>query len=569
MTQRVAERHATRRPVTPWLVAAAAALACATAVHAGPAASSGLADLVQAGDDAAALALIKSGANVNVPQGDGTTALDWATYRLDVPLVKTLLKHGANPNLMSHFGSNPLDEAVKAANLPLTKLLLRAHAKADEPNPDGQTALMLAARTGVLPIVKLLVKRGANVNARERWRGQTALMWAAAQGHPDVVKYLVKHGANVNTREIYNDWLDKATQITSEPRAQYRPEGGLTPLLYAVRAGCLGCMRALLKGGADVNKPTPEGVTPLISAIDNEHYDAAKYLLAHGANPSLWDWYGRTALYVAVDMHTFIHRFNRFGHFGSPGARGAADTHKEQTSALDIIRMLLADGVDPNAQLDLHRPGRGGNSGRFADDLLRTGCTPLLRAAMSHDIPAIEMLLKHGALVDLPNVNGVTPLIGAAGMGQRGGPHTIVPDLRGDYSPGAQQRAIATLAVLLKAGANVNARVTDTSSHTAVIARASTMTHRQGETALYGAITRRWTKVVQYLLQHGAQVNVKDARGRTPLMAATQGVGIRGFKPVKEIVALISQAATAQSQVTSTRGPAELPARHALARAAR
>ncbi|MGH8327037.1 MAG: ankyrin repeat domain-containing protein, partial [Steroidobacteraceae bacterium] len=229
-----------------WLFVALGSLAFAAAAHADP----GLADLVQAGNDAAALAMIKSGANVNVPQGDGTTALDWATYRLDVPLVKALLKHGANPNLMSHFGSDPLDEAAKAANLELTKILLRAGAKVNEPNPDGQTALMLAARTGVLPVAKLLVRHGANVNARERWRGQTALMWAAAQEHADMVRFLVRHGANVDVREYYNDWLDKATQITSEPRAQYRPEGGLTPLLYAVRAGCLGCAQALLKGGA-------------------------------------------------------------------------------------------------------------------------------------------------------------------------------------------------------------------------------------------------------------------------------------------------------------------------------
>ncbi|MGB6449726.1 MAG: ankyrin repeat domain-containing protein [Steroidobacteraceae bacterium] len=543
--------------MTRWLVAAAGLWVVCGAAYADP----GLADLIQAGQDAAALKQVNAGANVNVPQGDGSTPLDWASYRLDKGLVKALLRHGANPNAMNNFGSSPLEEAVKAADLDLVKVLIRAGAKVDLANADDQTPLMLASRIGTLKIVKLLVRHGANVNAREKWRGQTAIMWAAAEGHADVTEYLVKHGAKVNMRAIYNDWLDKATQITSEPRAQYRPEGGLTPLLYAVRSGCMGCVQALLKGGADINKPTPEGVTPLMSSIDNLHYDVAKYLLQHGANPNAWDWYGRTPLYIAVDMHTYAQvigdgRRGRGGRGGGPAQETRA-TQPDQTTAIDIIRMLLDAGVDPNAQLDLHRPGRGGNSGRFVDDLLRTGCTPLLLAAITHDTEAIPLLLQHGALVDLPNINGVTPLVAAAGVGSAFGG---LFGGRGDFSPNAESNAVNTIALLLKAGANINARVTDTSSLTARIARASGMTNRQGQTALYGAISLGWPKVVQYLLQHGAQVNVKDDMGRTPLMAATRGAGGRGrgFRPVKQIIAMLSQA-SAGEEITSTRGAASAP----------
>ena len=528
--------------MTAWLIAAVGSLAVAGTAHGEP----GLADLVQAGEDAAAIKMIDAGANVNVPQGDGTTALDWATYRLDAGLVKALLKHGADPNIMNNFGSSPLDEAAKAANLDLVKILLRAGAKADLPNPDGQTALMLAARTGTVKIAKLLVRHGANVNARERWRGQTALMWAAAEGYPEMTQYLVEHGAEVNTRAIDNDWLDRATQITSEPRAQYRPEGGLTPLLYAVRAGCLGCVESLLKGGADVNKPTPEGITPLISAIDNFHYDVAKYLLQHGANANARDWYGRTPLYVAVDMHSYTRNEEqkRLG-------RGTI-TDRDKTTAVEIIQELLEAGVDANAQLDMHRPGRFGNSGRFMDDTLRTGATPLLRAAMSHDNEVITLLLQHGALVDLPNVSGVTPLMVASGMGEAFGREF---GGRGDLSPNAQANALSTIAILLEAGANVNARVTDTTSLNGRIARDSSMTDLQGQRVLYGAISAGWPKVVQYLIEHGAQVNVADDMGRTPLIAATRGAGgysLGRFEPVPEIVALLSEAAAVQPRVSST-----------------
>ncbi len=549
--------------MTRWPIAAAGMLAFFATAHAGP----GLADLAQAGQDAAALKMIDAGANVNAPQADGTTALDWAVYRLDVPLVKALLKHGADPNLKNNLGSYPLEEAVETANLELAKMLLRAGAQADEEGPGGETALMAATHTGVLKMVKLLVHYGANVNARERMHGQTALMWAVALNFPEVAKYLIKRGADVNTRAYYNDWLDKEGELTSEPRGQNRPEGGLTPLLYAVRSGCLECVRWLLRRGADVNKPTPEGITPLISAIDNRHYDVAKYLLQHGANPNTWDWYGRTPLYVAVDVHTY----NDFGldgpSFSSPASATVdnpeAKNAEHQTDAVDIIRMLLSAGVDPNAQLDLWRPGRGANSGRFEDNLLHTGATPLLRAAMSHDDVVVQLLLEHGALVDLVNDEGVTPLIAAAGMGFRGPHGSRVPDHRGDYAPGAQSRAIATLAILLKAGADVNAQVTDddTISYLTRIGRNDSFRHRQGETALWGAIYWGWADVVQYLLQHGAKADVVDHFGQTPLMAATQGngiVGTAGFKPNEAIIAMIAKAVNAQEGTAST--PAAAPA---------
>ena len=50
--------------------------------------------------------------------------------------------------------------------------------------------------------------------------------------------------------------------------------------------------------------PTPDGVTPLMLALDNGNYDVAGYLLERGANPQTWDWWGRTALYIAADMRT-------------------------------------------------------------------------------------------------------------------------------------------------------------------------------------------------------------------------------------------------------------------------
>ena len=506
-------------------------LVCTTATAL---ADSPLADTIKSGDRKAAIEMIGKGADVNAAQGDGTTPLHWASYQVDLDLVKLLVSKGAKADVKNSFGATPLAEAVKVGNVELVKVLLDAGANANAANDDDQTPLMLAAKTGVVEIADLLVRHRAKVNVAEKWHGQDALMWAAAENYPDMVEFLIKHGANVKTRAFINDW---GNQITSEPRAQYRPTAGLTPLLYAARSGCDRCVIALLKAGADVNLPSPDGVTPLMTAIDNQHYDTAKLLLGKGANPHVWDWWGRTALYVAVDVRTLAARSGGgFGNGGGERQRVRAD--KDGTTSVDILNMLFDAGVDVNPQLNMHRPGRGGNSGRFVDDLLTAGCTPLLRAAVTYDIEAIRILLDHGARVDLPNAMGVTPFMTAAGIG------VSIRDPIGNYqAPDTQANSIATMDVLLKAGADVNARITDTSGHTARIARPSTMTSRQGQTALYGAINWGWTQVVQYLLDHGARVDVADAAGKTPFDASKGNAGGRDYKNVPEIVALLQKAA--------------------------
>src|SRR5882762_4210840 len=135
-------------------------------------------------------------------------------------------------------------------------MLLDAGGNVEVPNQEGQTALMLAARAGSLEVAGLLVRHGANVNAREAWRGQTALMWAAAAGSVELTRFLIGHKADINARALANDW---PSQMTGEPRNQYRPTGGLTPLLYAARSGCTDCVQALLDAGADVTHPNQIG----------------------------------------------------------------------------------------------------------------------------------------------------------------------------------------------------------------------------------------------------------------------------------------------------------------------
>jgi ankyrin repeat protein len=184
----------------------------------------------------------------------------------------------------------------------------------------------------------------------------------------------------------------------------------------------------------------------------------------------------------------------------------------------------------------MHRPGRGGNSGRFVDEIITTGATPMLRAAGGQDSEAVRLLLQHGGRVDVPNVMGVTPLMAAAGLGMRPGPR-FDPTAKD-----AQDRSIATLEILLAAGADVNARMTDVTSLTARMGRGGTLQERGGQSALFGAVQYAWPRVVQYLVDHGAEVAVMDDRRVSPLDAALGRAGSADNHPSDDVAKILQTA---------------------------
>ena len=461
--------------VKPWFAIAVLAATVCSAAHGEPP----LVDAARAGNTAAAMMMIDQGADVNAPSSDGTTALHWAIHRDDVTLFQQLIKARADVKAVNAYGATPMSEAAVVGDLALITALLKAGADVESPNADGQTALMIIARTGNVEAARLLIRRGAKVNAREKWRGQTALMWAAAQSQPEMVKELLQHRAEADARSLINTNL---RQITSEPRRQYRPAGGLTALLFAARQGCTDCVKFLVEAGADKNLTDPDGVSPMLMAIDNFHFDVAAYLLAKGANPNQWDRWGRTPLYVAVDLDTLP-----FG--GRPDRRSL-----DATTSLKMVELLLQAGANPNAQLKLFPPYRHVGADRGSDLMLTIGATALLCAAKDADAPAIRLLLAHGANPELPNNADITPLMAAAGVGSND------IDTRGHFK--TQEQAIESIELLLAAGADINAADT------------------QGRTPLHGAAYWGWNDVVKFLAAHNANLDAKDAKGKTAIDSA-------------------------------------------------
>jgi ankyrin repeat protein len=449
-----------------------------------------LLESIRGGDHFTASALVKDGADVNVAESNGTTPLHWAVHHGNVDLVKQLLKAGADVNVANNYGATPISEAAVLGDYALMKVLLDAGADPDSTNPDGQTPLMVVARSNNLDTAQLLLKHGADVNATEQWKGQNAVIWAAAQSQPAMLKLLLEAGGDPDLRSMINP---RERQISQERRFQWRPAGGMTALVYAAREGCLDCVKLLVDAGADIDAGDAENVTPLLVAVINMRFDTAQFLVAAGANVNKWSFRGENPVYSAVDVNTLPH--------GGYPDRPSMD----QTSSLDMIRILLEAGANPNLQLKLQPMYRHIKDDRGADRMLNIGATPLLRAAKGHDLAAIELLLKHGAHPNLPNRDGTTPLMAAAGVSASS------IDTRGDYgTPLAAGNAKRTLDLLLANGADLGLR------------------DNSGKTALHGAASWGWNEAVEYLVSQGADLMAKDNGDLTPLDVALGRTG-NGF----------------------------------------
>jgi ankyrin repeat protein len=432
-----------------------------------------LLEAVKRKDAATVRFLLEQKADVNASAGDGATALQWAVHANDADTADLLIRAGANVNAANDNGVTPLWLTCTNGNAAMVEKLLQAKAN---PNASltrtGETVLMTCARTGNPDAVKLLLAAGADPNAKENLRGQTALMWAVAEKHPEAVRALIEGGADVHA--------------ATKPRTDIydRTLGGFTPLLFAARVGDLESARILLAAGADPNEATPETGNALVVASASHHEELAVFLLENGANPNAADEYGMTALHHAVQ-------------------KGIADLSAiEYRPALmpppnlpSLVKALLARGADPNARIKKDYTLSVAPY-RHTSPPSIVGATPFFLAAAAGDPDIMRMLVERGADPLLEAGESMRPLMVAAGMTR------LV-----DFLPGEESRHLEAVRLALSLGGNVNEAT------------------KRGQTALHAAASAGADTIVQFLVDKGAQVNAKDALGRTPWSMAA------GFYP--------------------------------------
>jgi uncharacterized protein len=452
--------------------------------------------------------LVQRGANAREADVDGTTALHWVVRGGDLQSTAFLIEHGGNVNAADRYGETPIHLACLNGDAAIVRLLLDAGVEPNAANPYGETALMTASRTGALDTIKLLLDRGATVDATENVRKQTALMWAVAEHHPEAVKLLLEHKANINARSgvftpppVPPQRVGQAAGAgITRQKSPSVPQGRMSPLLYATRAGNLDLVKLLIASGADVNQPDANNTSPLLLALIDGHLDVAAFLLTKGADPNITDGFGRGGLFGAVDTRNA-------GYYANPLAG------ENKTDSLDLMEQLLKRGANPNAQTTavVPEPGWQQTDGSWVNF---TGQTPFLRAALSGDIKAMRLLLSHGADPNIATREGTTALMAAAGI------NYVV----GRTYLHTGEESLEAVKLCLELGANVNAQ------------------NSLGFAAAHGAANRGANDILRLLADKGARLDVKDKEGRTPLTFA-EGVFLAVTPPAAKpaTIALINE----------------------------
>jgi ankyrin repeat protein len=553
-----------------------ASLIAVLAIATTGAADSRVADAARLGDRGAVRALLKEGADVNSAQGDGMTALHWAALNGDADLCAMLLHAGANVKAVMRLGGyTPLSMAARHGHTAAIATLIKGGADVNAATSNGVTPLMFAAASGRADAVSVLLDHGAEVDAKEHAMEQTALMFAAASNRVEAMKVLLERGAGVaNTTKVVDLYAfsreeDERRRRTAqrppdepaaepqaasrEPGRQAAPRkpqiagvdrqflynelvgytGGLTPLLFAARQGHLDAAKALVEAGADVNQVSAgDKTSPLLIATINGHFDLAQYLIDQGADAAQASENGVTPLYAALNVQWAPKAL-----YPQPRAH-----LQQKLTYLDLMKVLLDKGVDPNARLKKKVWYSGYNFDLSGVDEI--GATAFWRAAYASDVDAMRLLIAYGADPNLPTIKpagrprtgdgdrettqdvsgkpprpvgapAVTPLQAAAGVGYGEGFAANAHR----YAPGGQLAAVRYLVEEL--GVDVNEE------------------DHEGNTALHHAAARGDVEMIKYLVSKGADVKAVNREGQTTADMANGPV--QRTQPFPEALALLVQ----------------------------
>jgi ankyrin repeat protein len=593
------------------------ALFLTSALSAAPSRSP-VADAAMRGDHAALQALIKEGADVGAAQGDGMTALHWAAERGDNEMVEMLIRAGADVAAVTRIGQyTPLHVASKAGSASVVATLLRAGADAKaRSTSSGATALHLAASAGSADVIKLLVEHKADVNARESEWEQTPLMFAASLNRVDAIRVLMTSGADANLttkvldvakqsaldrasnerqRKVIEGFIGKDSEAKptpsqvqaaveasrelfrsgkipppdrSNPEANprgFNPEeinppvatkGGMTALLHAARQGYVEATRALLDGGADINKVNAgDGTSALLTAIINGQFDVAMLLVERGANPNLAAKNnGVTPLWAAANVPW------------QPRTRFPQPQEMELQTAtyLQVMQALLEKGADVNHRITSHPwylvyTGCGNRNCGLADT---SGSTAFWRAAYGTDLMAMKLLVAYGADPDIPTTapqqqvrRGPPP--GAVGGGQPAGAGgaimpTAEPGMKKYDAPPIPYGGPGAYAIHAVAGIEYGEGFAGNAHRHAPDAWMSVMKYlvdelhadvnsrdNDGYTPLHHAAARGDKEMIIYLVSKGADVTAVARSGQTTADMANGPV--QRVSPMPEIVALLEK----------------------------
>jgi len=324
--------------------------------------------------------------------------------------------------------------------------------------------------------------------------GSTPLQWAVYNGDVVEVRRLLRAGANVSIANNY----------------------GATPMSLAAEVGNADMLKVLLEAGANADSPNADGQTALMAVARTGNVEAVRLLLDHGATVDAKEKFGgQTALMWA-----------------------SARRHPE------VMHLLISKGADVNASSINRDYQRHVTAEGRPKNLDSGGFTPLLYAARENCIACVEVLLKNRVDIDLPDPDGVSPLllaimnsnwdlarqliVAGADVNQWDifgeAPLFTALDLRSRIDGGRasidspnKTSGLEIVNLLLERGADPNMQLFFKPAN----ARGTINT--RGATPLIRAANNGDLEVVKILLAHGADATIPTADRQTPIHAVLAG----------------------------------------------
>jgi ankyrin repeat protein len=486
---------------------------------------------VTAGNKEVVELLLSYGANPNARDSRGYTALHYAAINDNKKMVELLITKGADIKVKDASGNTPLYIALRSGHKNIADMLL---------GKGAELSIHVAAILGNIEAIKSFVETGTSIDIIDS-RGFTPLHYAVIERQYDAVKFLVAEGANVNVEEIW-------------------PFG--TPLHFAVENGDKEIVELLAAAGADVNarRRRPAGDSPLHSAIKGSYNDIISILASHGADLNMKDNSGQIPLDIAISQKrrdivrlllakgAKVPSIHTAAKTGSVEAiteflKKGANINEKDSSGLtplhiatsgdskEVAEFLLAKGADVNAKdnggytpLNYVIWNRNKNEVTLQVDMvelllekgadtnvrsLSLGYTSLHWAILMWNQELIELLMAAGADVNAKAKAGETPLDVAAYQG----PTAIGELLLKKGAEISSLQAAAFVGDLAKVRAFINNGI-DVNSKNAMT---------KG-TALHSAAAADRKEIVEFLINCGSDVDIKDKMGRTALDLAKENV---------------------------------------------
>ena len=313
-----------------------------------------------------------------------------------------------------------------------------------------------------------------------------------------------------------------------------KAQGGMTPLLFAVRQGDATGAGILLDAGADVNKVSGgDHTSPLLMAIINGRYDLASTLIDRGADATLASDNGVTPLYAVLNVE-----WAPMALYPQPRAY-----LQQKTSYLDLMSKLIDKGADVNARLKMKVWYSEYNFPLSGVDEI--GATPFWRAAYAGDVDAMKLLVSRGADPSIPTMKPA----GRPRTGDAGGRETI-EDVSG--LPPVPVGGPGIPPLLAAAGAGFGEGYAGNSHHHSPAGWLPAIKYlvddlhvdvngrdHEGNTALHDAASRGDDEVIQFLVSRGADVKAINREGETTVDMANSPV--QRVEPFPDTIALLEK----------------------------